>query len=131
MKAKLLSTLRLNGKSVRPQEGEVILVDLDQEEFARLESFGAVEKPTANELKIGILKTAVTEPVVVDTNNDPKSEQEVQADATKNAASGRKPTGGKKQTETETGNDTVAGGTGGPAGETIEGGAGDGSDLGI
>ena len=55
MKAKLIKSLRLNGKIVSPKDGSVILVELDDKEFARLEAIDKVAKPSSDDLKIGQL----------------------------------------------------------------------------
>ena len=52
MKAKLLKSLRMGGKSVAPQDGKTTIVDLDKDEFVRLLAMGKVAKPSADELKL-------------------------------------------------------------------------------
>ena len=79
MKAKLIKTLRINGKAVRPVEGKVVLVDLDDTEFKRLEANGTVAEPTADDLKLAGVESA----------EKPKR--------------GPKPKGDETKTETETG----------------------------
>lgn len=61
MKAKLIKSLRLNGKIVSPKEGSVILTELDTKEFNRLEALGKVAKPSSDDLKIGQLVGAAAD----------------------------------------------------------------------
>lgn len=56
MKAKLLKSLRINGKIVSPIPGaHATLVNLDEDEFDRLKDLGKVVKPTKDDLAIGHL----------------------------------------------------------------------------
>lgn len=52
MKAKLLTSLRVKGKRIPVSEGRLVIVDLDQAEFERLEALGSVVKPTKDELTL-------------------------------------------------------------------------------
>ena len=56
MKAKLLKSLRINGKIVSPIPGaHATLVNLDEAEFGRLKDLGKVSEPTKDDLAIGHL----------------------------------------------------------------------------
>lgn len=52
MKAKLLKSLRINGKRVAPGGELPVLVELSKPEFERLAAMGAVAAPTNVELKL-------------------------------------------------------------------------------
>ena len=52
MKAKLLQSLRKDGKSITLEPGKITIVDLDSAEFTRLEAMAVVAAPTAEELLI-------------------------------------------------------------------------------
>lgn len=98
MKAKLIKSLRINGKIISPKAATVVLVNLDDDEFDRLSEMGKVAKPTSDELKIGQLVGEKVE----DTKGGKDDEQ-----ADPNAVvKGRKP----KAATAPTGNDNPAGG---------------------
>lgn len=98
MKAKLIKSLRVNGKIVSPQAASVVLVDLEEDEFERLSDMGKVAKPTSDELKIGKL---VGEKV--EDSEGGKDDEQADPNA---VVKGRKP----KAATAPTGNDNPAGG---------------------
>lgn len=69
MTAKLISSIRFDGKSIRPVEGEVILLELTEAEFARLSALGAVVAADKDDLKLGVVarKLAAVETVAPET----------------------------------------------------------------
>lgn len=88
MKAKLLKSLRLNGKTVSPNGERPVVVDLPSEkEFRRLEAMSVVAEPTKDDLLLAGAKDGDDE-----TTDEPKSA------AKKGAAA----TGGKTVTQTAT-----------------------------
>lgn len=56
MKVKLISALRINGKRVLPSKHEVVIVDIDAEDFERLRDNGTVVKATKDELLLAEAK---------------------------------------------------------------------------
>lgn len=52
MKAKLLVSLRVNGTKIPLRAGQLVIVDLDDDEFLRLKELGSVTAPTKDELLI-------------------------------------------------------------------------------
>ena len=67
MKAKLLQSLRKDGKSITLEPGKIAIIDLDAAEFARLEAMSVVEIPTAEELLIcGVPVEPVAEAVLTE-----------------------------------------------------------------
>ena len=69
MTAKLINSIRFDGKSIRPVEGEVILLELTEAEFARLSALGAVVAADKDDLKLGVVarKLAAVETVAPET----------------------------------------------------------------
>ena len=55
MKAKLLKSLRINGKSVKANGADPVIADLSDAEFKRLAAMGAVIEPTEKELKLAAI----------------------------------------------------------------------------
>ena len=89
MKAKLLQSLRKDGKSITLEPGKIAIIDLDAAEFARLEAMSVVEIPTAEELLIcGVPVEPVAEvvPVVEDPVAEPEQTEPVKVKRTKKAA---------------------------------------------
>ena len=88
MKAKIIKTLRIDGKPVRPSQGKVVLVDLSDGEFARLANMGAVSKPTSDDLKLAGEVPADAKPAVskVDAARSTKAKApEAKTEASKGA----------------------------------------------
>ena len=52
MKAKLLKSLRIDGKSVKANADEPVIVNLSDSEFDRLAAMGAVAEATQRDLKL-------------------------------------------------------------------------------
>lgn len=87
MKAKLLKSIRMDGKAIRPVEGKVTIINLPPQEFDRLEVMGVVSMPTEDDLKLAgeteiveeapakkgrkLAATPTTETGGVDTKPDP------------------------------------------------------------
>lgn len=96
MKAKLIKALRIKGKAVAPKGDDIVIVDLDDDEFKRLSAMGKVVEATEKDLKLA---------GVEDSDDEAKS----------NKRTGRKPSGTKKaesttKDEAGSGADTQAGG---------------------
>ena len=88
MKAKLLQSLRKDGKSITLEPGKITIVDLDSAEFTRLEAMAVVAAPTAEELLIcGVPVEPVAEVVPAEEPAaEPEPTEPVKAKRTKKAA---------------------------------------------
>ena len=87
MKAKLLQSLRKDGKSITLEPGKITIVDLDSAEFDRLEAMAVVAAPTAEEMLIcGVPVEPVAEVVPAEElAAEPEPTEPVKAKRTKKA----------------------------------------------